>query len=129
MCRRTPARARVLQDRSRSEYADDISRMRSELEDRTALNVAANWYGIAYAQMLLERYDDAAASLANSRAAFAQFEAADGSKTRNSPSLDVLAMDIARRAGRTDDAVRLAEAAHKAWPGSHAATDALLQAL
>ncbi|HEX7934458.1 MAG TPA: M48 family metalloprotease, partial [Paraburkholderia sp.] len=57
------ARARLLQDRSRSEYADEISRMRSEIEDRTALNVAANWYGIAYGQMLLERYDDAAASL------------------------------------------------------------------
>ncbi|MEX3943425.1 M48 family metalloprotease, partial [Paraburkholderia sp. BR10937] len=95
------ARVRVLQDRTRNEYIDEVSRLRSELEDRTALNVAANWYGIAYAQMLLERYDDAAASLANSRAAFAQFEAADGSKTRNSPSLDVLAVDIARRAGRT----------------------------
>jgi len=123
------ARVRVLQDRTRNEYIDEVSRLRSELEDRTALNVAANWYGIAYAQLLLERYDDATTSLANSRAAFAKFEAADGSKTRNSPSLDVLAVDIARRSGRTDDAVRLAEAAHKAWPGSHAATDSLLQAL
>ncbi|WP_042266307.1 M48 family metalloprotease [Paraburkholderia heleia] len=123
------ARVRLLQDRTRNEYIDEVSRLRSEIEDRTALNVAANWYGIAYGQMLLERYDDATASLANSRAAFAQFEAADGSKTRNSPSLDVLAVDIARRSGRTDDAVRLAEAAHKAWPGSHAATDGLLQAL
>ncbi|MEM5314060.1 M48 family metalloprotease [Paraburkholderia sp. JHI869] len=123
------ARVRVLQDRTRNEYIDEVSRLRSEIEDRTALNVAANWYGIAYAQLLLERYDDATASLANSRAAFAQFEAADGSKTRNSPSLDVLAVDIARRSGRPDDAVRLGEAAHKAWPGSHAATDSLLQAL
>jgi predicted Zn-dependent protease len=79
--------------------------------------------------MLLERYADATASLANSRAAFAQFEAADGGKTRNSPSLDVLAIEIARRSGRTDDAVRLGEAAHKAWPASHAATDSLMQAL
>ncbi|QGZ55511.1 M48 family metalloprotease [Paraburkholderia acidiphila] len=123
------ARVRVLQDRTRNEYIDEVSRLRSEIEDRTALNVAANWYGIAYAQMLLERYDDASASLANSRAAFAQFEAADGSKTRSSPSLDVLAVDIARRSGRLDDAVRLGEAAHKAWPDAHAATDALLQAL
>lgn len=123
------ARVRVLQDRTRNEYIDEVSRLRAELEDRTALNVAANWYGIAYAQTLLERYDDATASLANSRAAFAHFEAADGSKTRNSPSLDVLAVDIARRSGRVDDAVRLGEAAHKAWPGSHAATDALLQSL
>jgi beta-barrel assembly-enhancing protease len=123
------ARVRVLQDHSRSEYIDEISRLRSELEDRTALNVAANWYGIAYAQTLLERYDEATASLASARSAFAQFEAADGSKTRNSSSLDVLAAEIARRAGRTDEAVRLAQAAHKAWPASHAATDSLLQAL
>ncbi|MBB5449621.1 putative Zn-dependent protease [Paraburkholderia sp. Kb1A] len=64
------ARSRLLQDQSRSEYADEISRLRSEIEDRTALNVAANWYGIAYGQMLLKRYDDAAAALANARATF-----------------------------------------------------------
>ncbi|SDC31068.1 M48 family metalloprotease [Paraburkholderia lycopersici] len=123
------ARVRVLQDRTRGDYIDELSRLRSELDERTALNVAANWYGMAYAQTLLERYDDATASLANARAAFARFEAADGSKTRNSPSLDVLEVEIARRSGHADDAVRLGEAAHKAWPASHAATDALLQAL
>ncbi|WP_456093743.1 M48 family metalloprotease [Paraburkholderia acidisoli] len=123
------ARVRVLQDRSRYEYVDEIARLRSEIDDRTALNVAANWYGIAVAQTRIERYDDALASLAASRAAFAQFEAADGSKTRSSPSLDVLAAEIARRAGRTEEAVRLGEAAHKAWPASHAAVDMLLQAL
>ncbi|RAR58842.1 putative Zn-dependent protease [Paraburkholderia unamae] len=127
------ARVRVLQNRTRSDYIEEITRLRSELEDRTALNVAANWYGIAYAQTLLERYDDATASLANARAAFVRFEAAEGGsgggKARSSPSLDVLTADIARRSGRTDEAVRLAQAAHKAWPASHAAVDTLLQAL
>ncbi|MFD1555239.1 M48 family metalloprotease [Paraburkholderia silviterrae] len=143
------ARVRVLQDRSRGDYLDEISRLRAEIDDRVALNVAANWYGIAFAQLQVERNDDAAASLANARAAFARFEAGDGGKTRgsprssstsspaglpsgsptSSPSLDVLAAEIARRAGRTDEAVRLAQAAHAAWPASHAATDALLQAL
>ncbi|WP_321816250.1 MULTISPECIES: M48 family metalloprotease [unclassified Paraburkholderia] len=123
------ARVRVLQDRTRGEYIDEISRLRAEIDDRVALNVAANWYGIAFAQMLLERYDDARASLATSRTAFAQFEAGDGSRQRSSPSLDVLAADIARRAGHSDDAVRLAQAAHAAWPASHAATDILLQSL
>jgi predicted Zn-dependent protease len=123
------ARVRVLQVHTRGDYIDEIARLRSELDDRTALNVAANWYGIAYAQMLIERFDDAATSLANARAAFAQFEAGDGSKTRNSPSLDVLSAEIARRSGRAEDAVRLAQAAHKSWPASHAAIDTLLQAL
>jgi predicted Zn-dependent protease len=123
------ARARVLQDRSRSEYADDISRMRSEIEDRTALNVAGNWYGIAYAQMLIDRYDDAATSLANARAAFDASERAEGDPTRSSPSLDVLAVDLARRTGRNDEAVRLAELAQKRWPQSHAVIDMRLQTL
>nr|WP_250499038.1 M48 family metalloprotease [Caballeronia sp. GAWG1-5s-s] len=48
---------------------------------------------------------------------------------RSTPSLDVLAADIARRAGRYDDAVRLADLAQTRWPNSHAAIDAHLQAL
>ncbi|MBN3754092.1 M48 family metallopeptidase [Paraburkholderia sp. Tr-20389] len=123
------ARARVLQDRSRSEYADDISRMRSEIEDRTALNVAGNWYGIAYAQMLIDRYDEAAVSLANARTAFDANERAEGDSGRSSPSLDVLAVDLARRSGHNDEAVRLAELAQRRWPQSHAVIDMRLQTL
>lgn len=41
----------------------------------------------------------------------------------------MLAAEIARRAGREDDAVRLAAAAQARWPGSHAAIAAHLQAL
>ncbi|KND61249.1 Exported zinc metalloprotease YfgC precursor [Candidatus Burkholderia verschuerenii] len=48
---------------------------------------------------------------------------------RSTPSLDVLAADIARRAGRYDDAIRLADIAQKRWPESHAAVDEHLQAL
>ncbi|GAB2903729.1 M48 family metalloprotease [Paraburkholderia jirisanensis] len=123
------ARSRVLQDRSRSEYADEISRMRTEIEDKTALNVASNWYGIAYAQMLLERYSEADASLATARQLFAAAERSEGDTTRSSPSLDVLAADIARRAGRNDDALRLAQIAQERWPRSHAAIDMRLRTL
>ncbi|CAB3757726.1 M48 family metalloprotease [Paraburkholderia humisilvae] len=123
------ARARVLQDRSRSDYADEISRMRSEIEDKTALNVAANWYGIAYAQMLLERYDDAAATLTTARQVFESNARREGDATRGSPSLDVLAADIARRAGHDDDALRLAQIAQARWPQSHAAIEIHLRTL
>jgi predicted Zn-dependent protease len=123
------ARSRLLQDQSRSEYGDEISRLRSEIEDRTAVNVAANWYGIAYGQMLLERYDDALASLASCRATFAAGERAEGAVARSSPSLDVLAADIARRAGRDDEAARLAEFAQKRWPQSNAAIDMHIRTL
>jgi beta-barrel assembly-enhancing protease len=123
------ARARVLQNHSRSDYADEISRMRAEIDDKTALNVAANWYGIALAQVLLDRYDDAAASLATARRLFDAAERSEGVAARSSPSLDVLDVDLARRAGRNDDAVRLAEVAQRRWPDSHAAIDMRLQTL
>jgi len=123
------ARVRVLQARTRAGLHDLAATIRSEIQDGTTVNVAANWYGLAYAQMLTERDGDAAASLANARRAFAAFELDDGAPARSSPSLDVLAADIARRAGRHDDAVRLASVAHRAWPDSHAATDMLLQTL
>jgi len=48
---------------------------------------------------------------------------------RSTPSLDVLAADIARRAGRHDDAIHLADIAQQRWPNSHAAIDVHLQAL
>ncbi|QQC63579.1 M48 family metalloprotease [Paraburkholderia ginsengisoli] len=123
------ARARLLQDRSRSEYADEITRLRAEIDDRTAVNVAANWYGIAFGQMLLERYDDATASLATSRAAFASGERNESDPARSSPSLDVLAADIARRAGHNDQAARLAEFAQNRWPQSNAAIDMHIRTL
>ncbi|QCP48351.1 M48 family metallopeptidase [Trinickia violacea] len=123
------ARLRVLQDRSPSEYAGDVRRFTAEIEDKTAPNVAANWYGIAVAQMLIGRYDAADAALDKARRIFTADEVQEGEVARSSPSLDVLASDIARRAGRADDAVRLGEIAQRRWPGSHAAIDIHLQAL
>ncbi|SAL52052.1 M48 family metalloprotease [Caballeronia humi] len=233
------ARARVLQVNSPSDYRDIASRLKSEIEDQTALNAAANWYGIALAQSLMGDYGAASEALGKARRLFegeqastavaaAQAErsepvvssvdqaasnkaarrggraggpgreaviasrsagasrgsaaasnsltavsgpSADGSATaprnlpdlppievvahrqtnatapgpapaaatpaqsnpplqaRSSPSLDVLAADIARRAGRSDDAVRLADLAQRRWPQSHAAIDMHLQTL
>ncbi len=48
---------------------------------------------------------------------------------RSTPSLDVLAADIARKAGRFNDAIRLAAIAEQRWPDSHAAIDVHIQAL
>ncbi|SAL69380.1 peptidase M48, Ste24p [Caballeronia peredens] len=244
------ARARVLQVSFASDYREVASRLRAEIEDQTALNPAANWYGIALAQSLMGDYAAANDALAKARRLFegeeastaaasaqvlqeakaAGASAASGSKAtlassrakstgagqaqsvaqskaqsgtpslsnadasmiatpldnthaslnlgksvriegaprsggdialppihveggaaparqqsssssssasqtqpaqvqRSSPSLDVLAADIARRAGRNDEAVRLAEIAQKRWPESHAALDVHLQAL
>lgn len=123
------ARLRVLQLRAPSDIADEVRRMRGEIDDRLAPNVAANWYGIALGEMLLGRYPEADAALAAARGRFERFEADQGALPASSPSLDVLAADIARRAGRAADAVRLAAAAQQRWPASHAAIAMHLEAL
>jgi beta-barrel assembly-enhancing protease len=129
------ARMRVLQEKSTSDFADIERRMRTEIDDQTAANPAANWYGVAFAQMLQGHFDDAAASLARARAGFVATQLAEDGKVPagkhppSSVSLDVLASEIARRAGRIDDALRDAQAAQRRYPESHAAIDAQLQAL
>ncbi|WP_323122412.1 M48 family metalloprotease [Burkholderia alba] len=123
------ARLRILQNRSATDYANEVRRMRMEIDERIAPNVPANWYGVAFGEMLAGRYDAADQALAESRASFARAEQGDVEAARGSASLDVLAAEIARRAGRPDDAVRLAEAAQRNWPGSNAAIAAHLQAL
>ncbi|VWB35923.1 M48 family metalloprotease [Burkholderia lata] len=123
------ARLRVLQNRAPTDIAAEARRMQSEIDDRTAPNVAANWYGIALANTLLGDYDAAGKALASARTAFDARERREDDPATSSPSLDVLAADIARRAGRTDDAVRLAALAQRRWPASHAAIVAHLQTL
>ncbi|MDN7178149.1 M48 family metalloprotease [Caballeronia sp. SEWSISQ10-4 2] len=213
------ARSRVLQVNSASEYRDIASRLRSEIDDQTALNVSANWYGIALAQTLLSDYGAATEALGKARRAFesnaagedsgagarsakresaarsisaeprrtvvnetgtpepsraaaksdanlvaispsartappinvaspasAALASLNASRTqanivnlgtivatrppiRSSPSLDVLAAEIARLSGRNDEAVHLAEIAQQRWPESHAAIETHLQAL
>lgn len=123
------ARLRILQNRAPNDIAAEARRMQIELDDRTAPNVAANEYGIALANMLLGQYDAADKALMSARAAFEARERRADDPETSSPSLDVLAADIARRAGRTDGAVRLAALAQRRWPASHAAIVAHLQAL
>ncbi|AZQ52171.1 M48 family metalloprotease [Burkholderia cenocepacia] len=123
------ARLRVLQNRAPTDISAEARRMQLEIDDRTAPNVAANWYGIALANTLLGQYDAADKALALARGAFDERERRDDDPATRSPSLDVLAADIARRAGRTDDAVRLSALAQRRWPASHAAIVAHLQAL
>jgi predicted Zn-dependent protease len=213
------ARARVLQVKSASEYRDIASRLRSEIDDQTALNISANWYGIALAKTLSSDYSAATEALGKARRAFesnaAQEDSGAGARSakrvsdarpvsaeprgtaasetrtpepsraaaksdaslvgispsaktvppinvaspasaalaslkasptpanianpgaiaatrpplRSSPSLDVLAAEIARLSGRNDEAVHLGEIAQQRWPESHAAIETHLEAL
>lgn len=124
------ARLCIPQIRTPSDIAIEVRRMRGEIERAEAPNTAANDYGIALGEMRLGNDAQAVAALAAARALFARGEADDGGAApASSPSLDVLAADIARRAGRLDEAVRLAALAHRRWPASHAAIAGHLQAL
>ena len=73
------ARARVLQVKSASEYRDIASRLRSEINDETALNVSANWYGVALAQTLVGDYGAATEALGEARRTFESREGAGNS--------------------------------------------------
>ncbi|KAG0167831.1 hypothetical protein DFQ28_003361 [Apophysomyces sp. BC1034] len=126
-------RARVLQHKSASDLADIEQRLRAEIDDQTASNVAANWYGIALAQMLQGHYAAAQACLRRARVA-ANFtgqvrDATESARVPSTVSLDVLESAIARCAGRLDDALRDAQVARRRYPTSHAAIDAQLQAM
>ncbi|MBN3837558.1 M48 family metalloprotease, partial [Burkholderia sp. Ac-20344] len=91
------ARLRVLQNRAPTDIAAEARRMQSEIDDRTAPNVAANWYGIALANAQLGEYDAAGKALASARTAFEARERREDDPATSSPSLDVLAADVARR--------------------------------
>ncbi|VXB59513.1 Peptidase M48 Ste24p [Burkholderia sp. 8Y] len=69
------ARARVLQVNYASDYREVASRLKSEIDDQTALNPAANWYGIALARSLMGDYDAANDALARARRVFEGDEA------------------------------------------------------
>jgi beta-barrel assembly-enhancing protease len=123
------ARLRVLQNRSPTDIANEVRRLRIEIDERTAASPAANAYGMALGEMLAGRYEAAGQALAAARADFERTRQEEGETVRGTPSLDVLDAEIARRAGRNDEAVRLAAAAQARWPGSHAAIATHLQAL
>jgi predicted Zn-dependent protease len=126
------ARVRVMAGNSAGDYARAAGRLRAEIDARTAPNVAANWYGIALARWLEMRYAEADMALARARDAWRRAVAADkdaGRDAPDSPSLAVLAAQIALRAARPDDALRLSHAALLAWPRSHAALDTRFAAL
>ncbi|MDR5736578.1 MULTISPECIES: M48 family metalloprotease [unclassified Caballeronia] len=64
------ARARVLQVSYASDYREVASRLKTEIDDQTAVNPAANWYGIALARALTSDYDAANDALAKARRLF-----------------------------------------------------------
>lgn len=116
------ARSLVLQQKSASDYAAIADAQRTAIRTQTTSNVAAAWYAVALAEFKQRRWVPAREALEKSRAAF-------GGTGPGTPSLAVLASDIARLSGQPDEALRVAAQARAAFPLSQAADMAYADAL
>ena len=113
------ARARVLQETSTSAYLDVRNAMRSQLTsapDAPVEKRAALWYGIAVANQLAGRLDEADQALLEARRLYGNIP----DITSGSADLDVTAIELARARNRTPEAMALARAALTAYPLSRA---------
>jgi beta-barrel assembly-enhancing protease len=120
------ARARVLQAVYPSDLREVARRLRGEIHDQTALYPAGSWYGVALAEGMLGNFGPADEAFANAQRLFREQMKNEQADT---PSLAVLASHLAVLEGRDEEALRLADAARRAWPKSNAAVDVQLEAL
>lgn len=113
------ARARVLQETSTSAYIDVRNAMRSQLSsapDAPVEKRAALWYGVAVANQMAGRLDDAEQALQEARRLYGNIPGI----TSGSVELDVTAIELARARNRASEALTLARAALTAYPLSRA---------
>lgn len=116
------ARSLVLQQKSASDFAAIADAQRTAIRTQTAPNVAGAWYAVALAEVKQRRWEPARDALERARTAF-------GGTGPGTPSLAVLASDIARLSGKPDEALRIATQARAAFPLSQAADMAYADAL
>ncbi|VVE45881.1 peptidase M48 [Pandoraea horticolens] len=116
------ARSLVLQQKSASDFATIVDAQRTAIRSQTAPSVAGAWYAVALAEFKQHRWEPAREALEKSRAAF-------GGTGPGTPSLAVLASDIARSSGHAQEALQVATQARAAFPLSQAADMAYADAL
>ncbi|VVE22232.1 peptidase M48 [Pandoraea communis] len=116
------ARSLVLQQKSASDFATIADAQRTAIRSQTAPSVAGAWYAVALAEFKQHRWEPAREALEKSRAAF-------GGTGPGTPSLAVLASDIARLSGHAQEALQVATQARAAFPLSQAADMAYADAL
>ncbi|WP_250450428.1 M48 family metalloprotease [Caballeronia sp. ATUFL_M2_KS44] len=111
------ARARVLQVNYASDYREVASRLKSEIDDQTAVNPAANWYGIALARSLMGDYDAANDALAKARRVFEGEQASEATAAMEARR-EAEAGVAAKSAGASADAGVGADVAGSGRPGA-----------
>ncbi|HBO79416.1 MAG TPA: peptidase M48, partial [Cupriavidus sp.] len=112
------ARARVIQEPTPNDVRNVLAVFQAQVNSNTsAVRLPAVYYGIAFANQRLGRFADAEKALAEARRLYGNIPGA----TSGSPMLDVMAVELARAEGRTQDALTQALATMRAFPLSHAA--------
>ncbi len=112
------ARARVIQEPTPNDVRNVLAVFQAQVNSSTsAVRLPAVYYGIAFANQRLGRFADAEKALAEARRLYGNIPGA----TSGSPMLDVMAVELARAEGRTQDALTQAMATMRAFPLSHAA--------
>ena len=122
------ARARVLQETSTSSYIDVRNAMQSQLSsapDAPVEKRAALWYGIAVANQMAGRLEEAEQALLEARRLYGNIPGI----TSGSVDLDVTAIELARARNRMPEALTLARAALVAYPLSRAVGQTYAQTL
>ncbi len=118
------ARLMLLQETSANRYQHIAQQLKNEIDTQTAANPAANWYGIALAQMLQRNYAAAQSALDQAQKVFSQ----NGAQFKSTLSLEILRIELARVQGNAQAALALAEVTCRKWPHSRAAAEAQWQA-
>lgn len=112
------ARARVIQEPTPNDVRNVLAVFQAQVNSSTsAVRLPAVYYGIAFANQRLGRFADAEKALAEARRLYGNIPGV----TSGSPMLDVMAVELARAEGRTQDALTQAMATMRAFPLSHAA--------
>lgn len=110
-------RAAVLQSPTPNDLRNLLASFKAQLNTASAVRLPAVYYGIAFTNQKLGRFTDADKALAEARRLYGTIPGA----TSGTPMLDVMAVELARSEGRTQEALTQAAATLKAFPLSHAA--------
>lgn len=118
-------RARVLQEPTPNDLRNVLAVFQAQVANASTVRLPAVYYGMAFANQKLGRFQDADKALAEARRLYGNIPGA----TSGTPMLDVMAVELARSEGRTQDALAQAAATLKAFPLSHAAAVAYADTL
>ncbi|MWL86310.1 M48 family metalloprotease [Cupriavidus sp. SW-Y-13] len=111
------ARAAVVQSPAPSDLRNLLASFQAQTSTASPIRLPAIYYGMAFANQKLGRFQDAEKALMEARRLYGNIPGV----TSGTPMLDVMAVELARNEGRIQDALNQSAATLKAFPLSHAA--------